>query len=96
MSDVYGELHPQIAEVRQFRQTLAQLRQSKLFVGADHRNRCMLGQFVAATGRNAPKAGEYIFGQPSYLRHLVQAPPGRALVHRGIQKIHPVGALVWL
>ena len=81
MSDVYGELHPQIAEVRQFRQTLAQLRQSKLFVGADHRNRCMLGQFVAATGRNAPKAGEYIFGQPSYLRHLVQAPPGRALAY---------------
>jgi DNA polymerase I len=81
MSDVYGELYPQISEVRQFRQTLAQLRESKLFVGADSRNRYMLGQFVAATGRNAPNAGKYIFGQPSYMRHLVQAERGRALAY---------------
>ena len=81
MSDVYGELYPQIPEVRQFRQTLAQLRESKLFVGADGRNRYMLGQFVAATGRNAPNAGKYIFGQPSYMRHLVQAERGRALAY---------------
>jgi hypothetical protein len=81
MSDVYGELHPQIAEVRQYRQTLAQLRESKLFVGADGRNRYMLGQFVAATSRNAPKAGNYIFGQPSYMRHLVTPERGRALAY---------------
>jgi DNA polymerase-1 len=81
MSDVYGELYPQIAEVRQFQQTLAQLRESKLFVGADGRNRCMLGQFVAATGRNAPQAGKYIFGQASWMRHLVMPHPDRALAY---------------
>jgi DNA polymerase-1 len=50
---------------------MAQLRESKLFVGADGRNRCMLGQFVASTGRNAPRAGKYIFGQPSWARSLI-------------------------
>jgi hypothetical protein len=81
MSEAYGELHPEIAEVRQFRQTLAQLRESKLFVGADGRNRCMLGQFVAQTGRNAPQAGKYVFGQASWMRHLVMPPQGRALAY---------------
>ena len=76
-----GELYPQIEPLRQVRHTLSQLRVSDLAVGHDGRNRCMLGQFVANTGRNAPRAAKYIFGPSTWLRGLIQPDPGRALAY---------------
>ena len=76
-----GELYPQVEPLRQLRHTLSQLRPSDLAVGPDDRNRCMLGQFVASTGRNAPKASQYIFGPSTWLSGLIKPEPGRALAH---------------
>ena len=39
-------------------------------------NRCLLGQFVASTGRNAHQAGKFIFGPSRWLRNLIK-PPSR-------------------
>ena len=80
MSDIYGELYPQIAEVRQFRQTLAQLRKSKLFVGLMVATATCSGSSWLGP-RAMPLTPAYIFGQPSYMRHLVVAEHGRALAY---------------
>jgi DNA polymerase I len=76
-----GELFPQVENLRQLRHTLSQLRLSDLTMGRDGRNRCMLGQFVAKTGRNAPQAGKYIFGPSAWLRGLIQPECGHALAY---------------
>ena len=75
------EMYPQVEPLRQLRHTLSQLRLSSLAVGDDDRNRCMLGQFVASSGRNAPKASQYIFGPSTWLRGLIKPRPGRALAY---------------
>ena len=62
-----GEMYPQVEPLRQLRHTLSQLRLSDLAIGDDGRNRCMIGQFVASSGRNAPKASQYIFGPSTWL-----------------------------
>ena len=76
-----GEMYPQVEPLRQLRHTLSQLRLSDLAIGDDGRNRCMLGQFVASSGRNAPKASQYIFGPSTWLRGLIKPKPGRALAY---------------
>ena len=76
-----GEMFPQVEPLRQLRHTLSQLRLSDLAIGDDGRNRCMLGQFVASSGRNAPKASQYIFGPSTWLRGLIKPEPGRALAY---------------
>ena len=76
-----GEMFPQVEPLRQLRHTLSQLRLSDLAIGDDGRNRCMIGQFVASSGRNAPKASQYIFGPSTWLRGLIKPEPGRALAY---------------
>jgi DNA polymerase I len=76
-----AEIYPVFGPLRQLRHTLAQLRPNSLAIGADGRNRTMLGQYVATTGRNAPKAGEYIFGPAVWMRDLIRPEPGWALAY---------------
>ena len=76
-----GEMFPQVEPLRQLRHTMSQLRLSDLAIGDDGRNRCMLGQFVASSGRNAPKTSQYIFGPSTWLRGLIKPEPGRALAY---------------
>ncbi len=45
-------------------------------VGADDRQRAFLGPFGTQTGRNAPKASRFIPAMSSWLRVLIQPPPG--------------------
>jgi len=52
-----------------------------LHVGPDNRNRCMLGQFRSATGRNQPSNAAFVFGPSTWVRSLIQAPAGRCLVY---------------
>src|SRR5262249_34385141 len=44
--------HPALAPLHELRATLAQMRDWKLAVGRDGRNRCLLSPFGAKTGRN--------------------------------------------
>ena len=76
-----GEAYPQIERLRQLRKTLSKLRLNSIVLGADGRNRALLGQFVASTGRNAHKASEFIFGPSRWLRGLIKPTHGSVLVY---------------
>jgi DNA polymerase-1 len=71
-----GQVYPQIERLRQLRKTLSKLRLNSIALGADGRNRAMLGQFVASTGRNAHQAGTFIFGPSRWLRGLIKPTNG--------------------
>lgn len=72
---------PQIEPLRQLRKTLATLHELKLAVGSDGRNRTPLFPFSSQTGRNQPRASKFIFGQPAWMRGLIQPKPGWALAY---------------
>jgi DNA polymerase I len=74
--------YPQIENLRLLRYTISKLRLNDLHVGADGRNRTILGAYGTKTGRNAPSNSKFIFGPARWLRFLIAPPPGRALIHR--------------
>ena len=47
----------------------------------DNRNRCLLSPFGSRTGRNQPSNSKFIFGPATWLRGLIQPPPGRAVAY---------------
>ena len=76
-----GELYRQVEPLRQLRHTMAKLRLNSIVLGADGRNRCLLGQFVASTGRNAHQASKFVFGPSRWLRGLIKPTRGRTLAY---------------
>ena len=73
--------HPEIALLRELRQSLSKMRLSGLAVGKDGRNRCMLSAFRAKTGRNQPSTSEFIFGPSAWLRGLIKPGPGCGIAY---------------
>lgn len=73
--------HPQLAELRELRKTLAEMREIKLTVGRDGRNRTLLSPFNSKTGRNQPSTTKFIFGLPAWARSLIKPEPGTALAY---------------
>ena len=76
-----ARVYPQLTPLRQLRQALVQLRDIKLTVGADGRNRFALFPFSSLTGRNQPSTSRSIFGLGSWLRGLIRPLPGHALAY---------------
>lgn len=76
-----AKVHPELAPLRELRHTLSQLRQIKLPVGTDGRNRCLLSPFRARTGRNQPSNAKFIFGPSAWLRGLIKPEEGRAVAY---------------
>jgi DNA polymerase I-like protein with 3'-5' exonuclease and polymerase domains len=76
-----SETYPILKPLYDLRTALSQMRDNKLAVGCDGRNRALLGPFGATTGRNAYKAGHYIFGQAAWLRGLIRPKPGNGLAY---------------
>jgi hypothetical protein len=74
--------YPQLSKLQELRSVLAQLKNNKLAIGRDGRNRCLLGLFGTKTARNAPSNSQYIFGPAKCLRFLIEPPPGMVLIHR--------------
>jgi hypothetical protein len=72
---------PAVQFMRDTRRTLSQTRAVEFPLGHDGRLRCMLSPFSSATGRNQPGTSKYVFGQPSWLRRIIQAPAGRVLAY---------------
>jgi hypothetical protein len=82
--EVFEEMaltHPELKPLHELRVSLAQLREWKLAVGADGRNRCLLSPFGARTGRNTPSTTAFIFGLASWLRSLIRPAEGMALAY---------------
>ena len=82
--DTFREMsraYPQLAPLRQLRQTRVQLRELKLSVGDDGRNRSPLFPFSSLTGRNQPSTNQRVYGLASWLRGLIRPQPGFALAY---------------
>ena len=73
--------YPLLAELRELRKTLAEMREIKLTVGRDGRNRTLLSPFQSKTGRNQPSTTRFIFGLPAWARSLIKPEPGTALAY---------------
>lgn len=73
--------HPQLENLRQLVLLRSALQDFKLAVGSDSRNRAQLWPFTAATGRNAPSSGEFIFGPSTWWRGLIKPAEGMALAY---------------
>ena len=73
--------YPIVAPIRELRSALSDLRLNDLAVGRDHRNRTILSAFRARTGRNQPSNTRFIFGPSTWLRSLIQPPPGYGLAY---------------
>ncbi len=72
---------PFFEDLHQLRSTLSEMRNNKLAVGRDGRNRCMLSPFASKTGRNQPSTAKFIFGLSSWMRSLIVPKPGYALAY---------------
>jgi hypothetical protein len=78
MAKIYRQA---IGPIRDVRTLLAKLREPSLTVGRDGRNRTPLWPFSSKSGRNQPRASEYIFGPATWLRSLIKPDPGRAVAY---------------
>ena len=63
--------YPQIAELHALRCILAQLRNNRLAIGSDGRNRCLQGPHGTKTGRNAWSNSKCIWGPARGLRFMI-------------------------
>jgi hypothetical protein len=77
MAKAWPQLHP----LHELRVTLDEMRLSRLEVGQDGRNRCLLSPFRTITGRNAPSNTKFIFGPARWIRHLIKPPEGYGLAY---------------
>ena len=81
-NDVFKDMalaYPKMANLRDLRRSLSQMRLNALQVGADECNRCLLSPFSSRTSRNQPSNSKFVFGASSWLRNLIQPKPGFAL-----------------
>lgn len=78
---IMSSIHPEIASIYELRKTLASLKSHGLKVGKDGKSRTLISAFRSLTGRNQPSNAKYIFGLPSWLRHLIKPQPGQALAY---------------
>jgi DNA polymerase-1 len=82
--DAFREMargYPVVAPLRELRTSLSKLRLNDLAVGSDGRNRVLLSAFRARTGRNQPSNAKFIFGPSTWLRGLIQPPPGYGVAY---------------
>jgi hypothetical protein len=77
MSLKFPELGPVAALSKQFKD----LRTFDLQIGSDGRSRFSVMPFASMTGRNQPKAKQFIFGQSSWLRGLLKPPEGEFVAY---------------
>jgi hypothetical protein len=75
------KLHPRINPIKELRATLDQMKLNDLRVGKDGRNRYLLSAFGSVTSRNQPSNTKAIFGNATWLRHLIRPTEGKALAY---------------
>jgi DNA polymerase family A len=82
--DTFKEMarsYPNISPLRELRQSLSGMRLSKLSIGQDGRNRCLLSAFRARTGRNQPSNSKFIYGPSTWLRGLIKPSKGCGIAY---------------
>lgn len=78
------KLHPELEPLRQARKSVKALALAGTLLGGDNRNRATVWPFGTVSGRNNPKAKQFILSRPHWVRNLVAPTPGRAIVHADI------------
>ncbi len=77
-----AKAHPVIAELREARSSLGQMRLfENLAIGPDNRNRTSIMPLQSRTGRNQPSNAKFIFGTSRWIRGLIRPTPGRGLAY---------------
>jgi DNA polymerase I len=74
-----AEAYPVLAPLRELTLTLAQMRSTRLSIGADGHNRYWLAPLRSKTGRNPPSSSKNILGSAAWLRGLITPPPDHGL-----------------
>lgn len=71
---------PLLFELHQYRQTFESTKNVGLLtIGPDERNRALLSQFRARTGRNQPSTTKFAFGPSKWTRSFIRPAPGMQL-----------------
>ena len=73
------ETYPLLKHFYEDKRMIDAVRNLKLEIGADGRNRSWLNPFGTKTGRNNPSTNRYIFGLPHTMRSFMKPAPGMAL-----------------
>lgn len=76
-----AKIHPFLEPLRQLRSTLSRLKLNQIALGSDGRNRCLLSPFRSITARNQPSNSKFIYGLPSWARHLIKPTEGMGLAY---------------
>lgn len=76
-----SKVYPEVAPIRELRNSLSKLRLQNLAVGSDGRNRCLISAFASKTGRNQPSNAKFIFGPSAWLRSLIKPAKGWAVAY---------------
>ena len=74
-----AKVHPELQALHELRVSLSKMRLLDLSVGPDGRNRTLLSAYGSRSSRNQPSNTRFIFGPATWLRGLIQPPPGMAL-----------------
>ena len=82
------ETYPLLKDYYEDKRMIDALKNLKLEIGADGRNRFWLNPFGTKTGRNNPSTNRALFGLPHTMRSFMKPPPGMAIaqVDYGIRK----------
>lgn len=72
---------PQLYDLHELRVTVDSMKLNKISVGADGRNRVLLGQFGSVTGRNQPSNTKFVFGPATWVRGLIKPGEGRGIAY---------------
>jgi DNA polymerase I len=78
------KLHPELEPLRQARKSIKALALAGSVLGKDNRNRAAAWPFGTVSGRNNPKAKQFILSRPHWVRNLIAPTQGRAIVHADI------------
>lgn len=89
------ETYPLLKDYYEDKRMIDALKNLKLEIGADGRNRSWLNPFGTKTGRNNPSTNRALFGLPHTMRSFMKPPPGMAIaqIDFGSQEIGIAAAL---
>jgi len=73
-------VYPSFEPLRQCRKSINNLGRFGSSIGADGANRAHLWMYGTATGRNNPKARDFLLSRPHWLRNLIKPKDGMALI----------------
>ncbi len=74
-------IYPEISDLWHLKSLLPHLKENRLIIGNDGRNRSPLVPFKSKTSRNQPSSTKHIFGNSVCLRSFIRPAEGRAIAY---------------